>query len=285
MARLGRYNTLEVVRFVDFGAYLDGGDLGEILIPQKYLTEDIKQGDELEVFVYLDSEERYIATTEEPLAQVGEVALMKVIDVTSHGAFVDWGLTKQLFVPFREQRQKLNAGEEVLVFVYVDDLTYRIAGSTRIKNHLPNEGDDFIPGEQVRVVIWRKTPLGYLVVIENKGIGLVYDNEIYVDIKEGQDMLAYIKKIRPDGKIDLTLTEPGYGAVRSFAFDLEEYFIDKGYMNINDKSSPEEIKNTFGVSKKKFKQALGKLFKEGKIDRHEGGWKWKEPNCPNENKK
>ncbi len=266
MVELGKYNLLTINRFVDFGAYLEGDDLGEILIPKKYLPEGVQEDDEVDVFVHLDGEERYVATTENVLAQVGECALMEVVAVSDHGAFMDWGLVKNLFVPFREQKEKFRVGEFHLIFVYVDEVTFRIVGTTRLMKYLPNNIEAFREEEQVRIIIWRETPSGFLAIIENECIGMIFRNQIFSDIKPGDKMFAFIKKIREDSKIDLVLQEQGYGKVEDFSFDLEEYLLEHKSLNLHDKSDPNDIRDKFGVSKKIFKKAIGKLYKEGIIE-------------------
>lgn len=265
MAELGKYNTLTINRFVDFGAYLDGDDLGEILIPKKYLPEEIDVDDEIDVFIYLDSEERYVATTEDVLAGVDETALMRIASVNEHGAFAEWGPIKHLFIPFREQHTPLVEGEHYVIHVYIDDITYRIVGSTLIDKHINHDIRELEEKEEVKILVWRKTNLGYLAIIENHCYGLIFKNQVFDNLQIGDERIAYIKKIRDDQKIDLTLQKEGYEQVKDFSFDLHEYIYTRKTIQINDKSSPEIIKETFGVSKKVFKKAVGRLLKEGKI--------------------
>ena len=265
MAELGKYNRLTINRLVDFGAYVDGGELGEILVPQKYLPEDIEEDDEIDVFVHLDSEERYVATTEEVKAQVGECALMEITATSAHGAFADWGLVKNLFIPFREQRYKLFEGDNAIIYVYVDEITNRLAGTTKIENYIKYDSSDFREKERVKVLIYRKTPAGYLAIIENKCLGMIYSNQVFRKLQIGDTVSAFIKKIRDDNKVDLTLQEEGYGKVRDFSDELYNFLLEHGETSLNDKSSPEDIKRQFGVSKKVFKQAVGKLYKQKKI--------------------
>lgn len=265
MAELGRYNRLKINRFVDFGAYVDGGELGEILVPLKYIPEDLVEEDEIDVFVHLDGEERYVATTEDVKAEVGECALMEITAVSDHGAFADWGLVKNLFVPFREQKIKLIVGDQVVIYVYVDEITNRLAGTTKIEHYIKHDSSSFREKERVKILIYRRTPSGYLAIIENKCLGMVYHNETFQDIHIGDRVTAYIKKIRSDNKIDLTLQEEGYAKIGDFSDTLYEYLIEHKETDLNDKSSPEAIKHQFGVSKKVFKKAVGKLYKEKKI--------------------
>lgn len=273
MAELGKYCNLKINRFVDFGAYVDGGELGEILVPEKYLNEDVEEDDEVMVFVHLDGQERYVATTEDVLAEVGEIAFMEIVDVTEHGAFADWGLVKHLFIPFREQKYKVQKGDWVHVYVFVDELTMRITGTTKIERNIKIDEHSYREGERVQVSIYRESPMGYLCVIEKKDLGLLYKNEIFQDIKIGEDHFAYVKKLREDNKIDLTLNEPGYQHVTDFSDVLWEYIKEHKSSTLHDKSSPQEINRAFGVSKKVFKKALGKLYKDKKVELIKGGFK------------
>lgn len=265
MAELGKYNRLKINRFVDFGGYVDGGELGEILVPLKYIPEDLVEEDEIDVFVHLDGEERYVATTEDVKAQVGECALMEITAVSDHGAFADWGLVKNLFVPFREQKFKLIVGDKVIIYVYIDEITNRLAGTTKIENYIKYDSSSFREKERVKVVIYRKTPAGYLAIIENRCLGMLYHNQIFRKLNIGDKINAYIKKIRDDKKIDLSLQEEGYGKVEDFSDVLYQFLEEHQVSHLNDKSSPEAIKEAFGVSKKVFKQAVGKLYKQKKI--------------------
>ncbi len=265
MAELGKYNRLIINRFVDFGAYVDGGELGEILVPIKYIPEDLVEEDEIDVFVYLDSEERYIATTEDVKAQVGECASMKITAVSDHGAFADWGLVKNLFIPFREQKFRLIVGDKVIIYVYIDEITNRLAGTTKIESYVKYDSSPFREKERVKVLVYRKTPSGYLTIIENRCLGMIYQNQIFQTLNIGDKVVAYIKKIRDDKKIDLTLQEEGYGKIEDFSDVLYQYLEEHKETHFNDKSSPEAIRDEFGVSKKVFKQAVGKLYKQKKI--------------------
>jgi len=265
MTELGKYNRLKINRFVDFGAYVDGEELGEILVPMKYIPEDLEVDDEIDVFVHLDGEERYVATTEDVKAQVGECALMEVTATSDHGAFADWGLVKNLFIPFREQRFKLQIGDQVIVYVYIDEITNRIAGSTKIESYIKHDSSAFREKERVKILVYRQTPAGFLCIIENRCLGMLYHNQIFQKVHIGDRISVYIKKIREDQKIDLTLQEEGYGKVEDFSDTLYQYLEEHGSTDLHDKSSPEAIKAKFGVSKKVFKQAVGKLYKQKKI--------------------
>jgi predicted RNA-binding protein (virulence factor B family) len=262
MAEIGKYNTLRVVKEVDFGLYLDGGELGEILIPKRYVPENTKPEDNIEVFIYLDSEDRIIAITEKPYITVGEFAMLKVVDVTQMGAFLDWGLPKDLFVPFREQKQKMEEGKWYIVTVYLDQETKRLVASAKIEKFLDNLPPDYEDGEEVDLLIAGETDLGFNAIINGKHMGILYKNEVFQPLKRGEKIKGYIKKIREDEKIDLILQKPGYQKVDDISMRILEILKEHGgYMLITDKSEPDAIYNLFGVSKKTFKKAIGALFK------------------------
>ena len=260
---LGKYNQLEVVKEVDFGVYLDGGDAGEILLPTRYVPEGCRPGDMLNVFIYLDNEERLIATTLDPKVQVDEFACLEVAWVNEYGAFLDWGLMKDLFVPFREQKMKMQKGHRYVVHVHVDEGSYRIMASAKVEKFLSKEHPEYQPGEEVEVMAWQKTDLGYKVIVDNKFGGLVYQKEIFKTLEPGMKMSAFVRQVREDGKIDLTLQKDGAQKVGDFAEVLLQYIKDQGgHTPLNDKSAAEEIYETFGVSKKTFKKAVGDLYKK-----------------------
>ena len=260
---LGKYNQLEVVKQVDFGVYLNGGDDGEILLPSRYVPEGCKPGDMLNVFIYLDNEERLIATTLQPKVQVGEFACLEVAWVNEYGAFLDWGLMKDLFVPFREQKQKMQKGHRYVVHAHVDEDSYRIMASAKVERYLSKEMPTYQPGEEVEVMVWQRTDLGYKVIVDNQFSGLVYQREIFKALEPGMKMLAYIRQVREDGKIDLTLQKDGLQKVGDFAEVLLQYIKDHdGYTPLNDKSAAEDIYDAFEVSKKTFKKAVGDLYKK-----------------------
>ena len=261
--KLGKYNQLEVVKTVDFGVYLDGGDDGEILLPSRYVPEGCKPGDVLNVFIYLDNEERLVATTLEPYVQVGEFACLEVAWVNEYGAFLDWGLMKDLFVPFREQKMKMQKGHRYVVHAHVDEDSYRIMASAKVERYLSKELPEYQLGEEVEVMAWQKTDLGYKVIVDNKFGGLVYQKEIFKPLEPGMRMQAFVRQVREDGKIDLTLQKDGLQKVGDFAEILLQYIKDNGgHTSLNDKSAAEDIYDTFGVSKKTFKKAVGDLYKK-----------------------
>jgi len=272
MAAIGLMNELEVVKEVDFGVYLDGGELGEILLPKRYVPENCKVGSQLEVFIYLDSEDRVIATTEKPLAMVGDFATLKVVSTTPIGAFMDWGLMKDLLVPFREQQFPMEEGRNYLVFVYIDDETQRIVGSSRLDKFVDNLPVDYEPGEEVDLIIAGKTDLGYKAIIDNSHWGLIFKNEVFQPLKTGDRLKGYIKNIRPDEKIDLVLQKPGYEKIDSIAQSVLDRLKEAGnFLPVNDKTDPIEISKTFGISKKNFKKAIGSLYKQRLITIEEDG--------------
>lgn len=269
---LGKFNQLEVVKQVDFGMYLDGGEEGEILLPTRYVPEDCKVGDWLNVFLYLDNEERLIATTLTPLVQVGEFACLEVSWVNQFGAFLNWGLMKDLFVPFSEQKMKMQVGNKYVIHAYIDDESFRIVASAKVDRYLSKEKAPYQPGEEVNILIWQKTDLGFKAIIENMYSGLLYDSEIFQTLHTGDTLKAYIKQVREDGKIDLILQKPGFEKVDDFSKTLYHYIADHGgRIGLNDKGPAEEIYDVFGVSKKTFKKAVGDLYKKRLILLHEDG--------------
>lgn len=272
MAALGKYNTLKIVRFVDFGAYLDGEDGTEILMPLRYIPEGSKEGDEVNVFVYRDSEDRLVATTEKPLAQVGEFAFLPVKSVTRVGAFLDWGLMKDLLVPFREQKKPLEEGESYLVYIYVDDETGRITASARVENFLDNMPPDYEPNQEVDLIIGDRTDLGYKVIIDNLHSGIIYHTEIFRPVRKGERTKGYIKQVREDDKIDVSLQPSGYIGIEPLAREiLNELHKNDNFLPFSDRSSSEEISRRFGCSKKSFKKAIGALYKQHLIVIEENG--------------
>lgn len=269
---LGKFNQLEVVKEVDFGVYLDGGDDGEILLPTRYVPDDCQPGDMLNVFIYLDNEERLIATTLTPLVQVGEFAYLEVAWVNQFGAFLNWGLMKDLFVPFREQKMKMQVGRGYIIYAYVDEESYRIVASAKVERYLSKDMPEYKEGELVDILIWQKTDLGFKAIVDNKYSGLLYQNEIFQSIETGMRMKAYVKQVRDDAKIDLELQRGGARKVDDFAEVLLQYLEEhEGRTSIYDKSEADEIYATFGVSKKTFKKAVGELYKKRLIVLEEQG--------------
>lgn len=269
---LGKFNRLEVVKQVDFGMYLDGGDEGEILLPARYVPEGCEVGDWLNVFLYLDNEERLIATTLTPLVQVGQFACLEVAWINQYGAFLNWGLMKDLFVPFSEQKMKMEVGRKYVVHAHLDEESYRIVASAKVDRYLSKEKPDYQAGEEVSILIWQKTDLGFKAIIENEFVGLLYDSEIFQTLRTGDTLTAFIKQVREDGKIDLVLQKPGFERIEDFSKTLFDHIREHGgRLNLNDKSPAEEIYDVFGVSKKTFKKAVGDLYKKRLIVLNEDG--------------
>ena len=272
---LGRTNDLEVVKKVDFGYYLDGGVRdGEILLPQGEVTTPIKVGQKIQVFIYLDKDERLVATMRQPLAQVGDFAYLEVAWVNNFGAFLNWGLMKDLFVPFREQKMKMQKGQSYIVYLHIDEESYRIVATAKVDRYLDREYPPYRVGDKVSILIWQKTELGLKAIVDNRYAGLLYDDQVFRDIRTGDRMEAYISQIRPDGKIDLSLQRFGQDAVQDFSEVLLRYVREQGgHTPLCDKSPAEEIYATFGVSKKIFKKAVGDLYKRHLIDIQPDGLK------------
>lgn len=266
MIKIGNYNRLRVARFVDFGAYLADDSNNEVLLPARYLPDDAAIGDEINVFVYNDSEDRPVAVTDHPYACVGEFAFLQVAEVNRFGAFLDWGVPKHLLVPFSEQRVKMEEGGIYPVYVYLDHVTKRVVASGKLEKFLGNVIPDYRPGDKVSALVWQHTPLGYKVIVDNLFQGMIYDNEIYAPLEIEQTVTALVKAVREDGKIDLTLGDKAAMRVAGLADEILDYLDRKGgRITITDSSSPDEIKEAFHCSKKDFKKALGKLYKEHKI--------------------
>jgi predicted RNA-binding protein (virulence factor B family) len=267
MTQIGKYNTLKVLRKVEFGFYLDGQPEGDILLPLRYAPANCKVGQEIEVFIYLDSEDRLIATTEHPYATVGQFAYLKVASVNPVGAFLDWGLPKDLLVPFREQKQPMEEGKSYVVFIYIDGDTNRIAASAKLSQFLNHEPVNYLPGDEVDLMITSISDLGFKAAINNRHEGVLYRNEVFFNLRKGQKIKGYIHRIRPDGKIDLRLYKEGYQKIDEMSqLVLEELEKQDGFLPLTDKSEAEEIYNTLGISKKNFKQAIGALYKLRMID-------------------
>lgn len=267
MVKIGKYNRLKVVKNVDFGTYLDGGDAGEILLPARYVSEPLQPGDEIEVFIYRDNEGRLIATTEHPFAQVGEFAYLQVTDVNRTGAFLDWGLMKQLLLPYSEQTMKLCRGMVILVYVYLDDASKRIVASAKIDSFLGNRMPRYHQGEPVKALVYKHNELGYKAIVDNLYHGLIYESDLYKPLVVGKEVTAYIKNVRDDGKIDLIMSGSKDGRVDTLADRIMEHLSaePQGFLPLTDSSSPEAISHVFECSKKDYKKALGKLYRERRI--------------------
>ena len=263
---LGQLNRLVVKKQVEFGVYLDGNSWGDILLPRRYVPKTADIGSSVEVFLYLDSEDQLIATTEKPLVMVGQVAQMKVVATTKVGAFLNWGLKKDLLVPFAEQNVPMQQDYSYLVYCLVDK-SNRIVASSKLDKFIGKTTPDYQAGQEVDIIVAEPTDLGYKVVVDHQHWGLLYKDQIFKPLKRGYSCKAYVQKVRTDGKLDLILDKPGYGKT----LDLTGQILQKlqqsgGELALSDKSSPDDIYAAFGVSKKVFKQAIGALFKEQKIE-------------------
>jgi len=264
MIYIGRMNRMKVVKHVDFGVYLDGQDEGEILLPRKDVPHDTQVGDRLHVFIYRDSDDRLIATTKRPLVQVGEAAYLKVKQQNNVGTFMDWGLPKDLLVPFNEQAWPMNEGRNVVIYCYLDENTNRIAGTTKFHRHLSEDGRNvFQEGDAVKGMVAAQTELGYKIILNNTHIGLLYKNEVFKPMRFGHELKVFIKQIRDDGRIDLSIAASNQDVRDELEEKIMAYLkAHDGVSHITDKSPPNVIYDTFNASKANFKRALGRLYKK-----------------------
>ncbi|WP_417663225.1 S1 RNA-binding domain-containing protein [Pseudomonas sp.] len=272
MALIGRMNSLQVVKHTDFGLYLDGGADGEILLPKRYIPSDTPSEveDWLNVFVYLDSEDKLIATTEKPKVQVGEFASLKVIDINNVGLFLDWGLPKDLLLPHSEEKRPLQVGDYCVVHVFLDKRSKRITATARLDRYLDNIPAPYKAGQEVDLLIADATDMGFKAIINGKHWGLLHKNELFKFVRSGMQEKGFIKEMRGDGKISLSLQPVGQEAVGSLSDQvLSKLRANDGVLPLSDKSSPEAITALFRVSKGNFKKAIGGLYKQGLITIHE----------------
>ena len=267
MAIIGRRNTLSIIRESAPGLYLDGGELGEILLPGRYIPKNLRPGDKLDVFIYLDSEDRLVATTEMPLAMVGDFACLEVVGIHPRaGAFLNWGLPKDLLLPFPEQEKSLRVGKKVVVAVCLDRRSNRIIASARLSRHLSDEPPEYLTGQPVNLLITGKTPLGYNAIVETQHLGLLYHDKLSAPLAIGQQLKGFVRNIRDGGKIDLSLDASGYRRVLPLKLQILNALQNHGgKLEFDDDSSPVAIREKFGASKKAFKQALGSLYKSRRI--------------------
>lgn len=271
MIEIGKYNKMRVVKEVDFGVYLDGENYGEILLPKRYVPEHCQIDDFVDVFLHLDSEDWLIATTENPFAVAGEFASLKVVAVNRVGAFLDWGLTKDLLVPFREQKHRMRENRSYIVHVYFDKKSERLCASSKLDKFL-NEDITVKAGDEVDLLIVEETDLGFKAIINNQHWGLIFHNEVFQPIKTGDKVKGFIKKVREDKRIDLSLQKPGYAKVGGLAETVLNKIKEQGgFLAMNSKTSPDEIYDTFKVSKKNFKMALSNLYKQRLITIEDDG--------------
>lgn len=271
MALIGRYNSLQIVKHTNFGLYLDGAQDGEILLPNRYIPKDVPTEDEdwLNVFVYLDSEDKLLATTEKPKVQVGEFASLKVVEVNSIGVFLDWGLPKDLLLPYSEEKRTLQAGDYCVVHVYLDKHTRRITATARLDRYLGKTPANYSVGQEVDLLVAEATDMGFKAIINNKHWGLIHKNEVFKFMRAGKQEKGYIKEIRSDGNISLSLQPVGAEAASSLNSKiLAKLRENDGTLPVSDKSDPQVISGLFGVSKGNFKKAIGALYKQGQIVIH-----------------
>jgi len=264
--RIGTYNTLTISKRTDFGVYLDADNLGEILLPKRYVPKGCDVGDSITVFLYLDSDDIPIATTEKPLVTLNGSALLKVKDVNHYGAFLDWGLSKDLLVPFSEQQVPMEAGKSYVVYMYQDERTERLVGTTKLGKYLREESESLQKNEPVDLLISGRTELGFKAVINQLYVGVIFSNEVFQPLKMGQQLKGYIKQIRDDGKIDLTLSKIASEDRDDLVEKIVSYLkAQGGESTLTDKSAPHDIYNCFEVSKARYKKALGQLYRDKKI--------------------
>jgi len=266
MIKLGDYNTLKILRRAEQGFYLEGDETGDILLPNRYIAPGMRIGGEIEVFIYLDQEERPIATTEKPFAKVGEFACLEVAWTNQYGAFLRWGLMKDLFCPFREQKQRMEIGRRYIVYVKIDDESYRLMATAKVDKLIETPSVDDLSqlqhGQEVDCLVWQKTDLGFKTIINNRFQGQLYDNQIFRPLHGGDRLTAYVDHVRQDGKIDLTLQPTGRQQTLDFAEVLLRFLYENnGYCDLDDHSPSELIADRFKVSKKVFKKAIGDLYR------------------------
>ena len=263
MVKVGNTYELDVVKAVDFGFYLDAKDLGEVLLPRKNAPTDLSVGDSIEVFLYLDSEDRPVATTQKPKAHVGEFAYLKVLANTDVGAFLDWGLDKDVLVPFSEQHRPMEVGHSYLVYLYLDKVDGRITASSKIDKFLDDEKPhDFRPQQTVNLIIANSTDLGFKAIVNHSHWGVLYKDDVYQRLSFGQSIKGYIKHVRPDGKIDLSLQGGQETRDKYSEIILNHLKRHNGFAAVHDKSDPQTISDLFGMSKAAFKKAIGRLYKQ-----------------------
>ncbi len=272
--KTGQIQTLKVSRISDFGLYLIDEEGVEVLLPNRFTRLDMKEGDEVEVFVYHDSEDRLVASTEQPLIKVGEVAALKVVDKSIHGAFLEWGLSgKHLFLPNRNQQGSVIAGQKTVVYMYVDERTGRCVATNKIKPFIYNEDPLTVKvGDEVDVLVAFETPIGYRVVINNRHWAMIYKNQLFRPIRVGDKTRGWVRKITEDMRIDVSLQQTGLAEVETSVVRLEQMLKEHGgVLGVNDHSEPQDVARLTGMSKKVFKRALGMLLKQGKVRQTEHG--------------
>ncbi|MUU76967.1 CvfB family protein [Winogradskyella endarachnes] len=272
MIKLGEYNTLEILRDTEPGLFLGDNEDGEVLLPNRYVPTEFEIGDTIEVFVYLDNEERPVATTDQPYIKKGDFALLRCNQVTDYGAFLDWGLVKELFCPFREQAFKMKAGGWYLVYCYLDEESERLVASSKTNQFLDNKELTVAQFDEVDLIVSHPSDLGMNVIVNKTHLGLIFNDDIYKDISVGDRLKGIVKKVRPDNKLDISLNQIGYRNIEPNAeFILNELHDNGGFIPLHDKSNPEDIKHQLQMSKKSFKKAIGSLYKERQIEIKDDG--------------
>jgi len=272
MIKIGEYNRLKFVRTTSVGLFLSDEENNDVLLPKKYIPENVKEGDYLEVFVYKDSEDRPVATTLNPKIQLNKFAFLKAVQVNQVGAFMDWGLEKHLFVPFREQSLKMETGKNYIVYMYLDEKTQRLVASSMVNKFLSNASLSVKEKEEVEVMIWKRSDLGTNVIVNHRHRGLIYDNVMFNKVKPGELFKGYIQKIRNDNNLDIQLQLPGYQNIEPNAEKILQLLkINDGFLSLTDKTDPEIIYKRLEMSKKTFKKACGLLYKKNKIKINEAG--------------
>ncbi|TXM13399.1 CvfB family protein [Vibrio parahaemolyticus] len=267
MIKIGQINSLEVIKKADFGVFLDGDDYGSVLLPNKHVPEGTELGDHIEVFLYFDSESQLAATIDKPIAQVGEWGLMKIEGINQTGAFVNWGIKeKDLLIPFSEQRARFNAGQNILVYVYTDKASGRIVGTTKFNKWLDKTPANYEVNEEVDLIIAERSQLGYKAIVNGKHWGMIFPSDVFGKLFIGKKLKGYIKQVREDGKIDLSLQKVGVAKMDDLSSKIIDLLEKKGgFLPLNDKSSPEAIFDAFRTSKGTYKKTIGGLYKQGKI--------------------
>lgn len=265
MIKIGKYNTLQVSRFTIHGAYLCDDEGNEVLLPSRYVDTDTEEGRKIQVFVYIDSEGRPVATTEHPYATVGEFAFLQVVDVNKIGAFLDWGLDKHLLVPYAEQKLRMHPGGIYLVYIYIDNVTGRVAATEKVNKYLGNVLPDYADGQKTDALVCSHDERGYRCIVDNLHKGMIYNNDVYKALEIGQTIKAYVRRVREDGKIDLTLKAPGtLGRIVKIS-SLILHKLEKGLLDVDENSSAEDIAKSMQCSKKDFKKAVSALYRQHKI--------------------
>ncbi|MDW1833354.1 MULTISPECIES: S1 RNA-binding domain-containing protein [Vibrio] len=265
--KIGQINSLEVIKKADFGVFLDGDDYGSVLLPNKHVPEGTELGDHIEVFLYFDSESQLAATIDKPIAQVGEWGLMKIEGINQTGAFVNWGIKeKDLLIPFSEQRARFTAGQNILVYVYTDKASGRIVGTTKFNKWLDKTPANYEVNEEVDLIIAERSQLGYKAIVNGKHWGMIFPSDVFGKLFIGKKLKGYIKQVREDGKIDLSLQKVGVAKMDDLSSKIIDLLEKKGgFLPLNDKSSPEAIFDAFRTSKGTYKKTIGGLYKQGKI--------------------